>query len=352
MPITLRQSNQLKAIAILMMLFLHLFNREYTGLFQPLIFVGSQPLSYYISLFCDACVPIFAFVSGYGLYFKYNQNRATYKKENLNRIKKLYINYWIVILLFAVLLGWIVGSDSHPGSLQKLLLNVTAIDTSYNGAWWFFTIYVLFVLTSSFWFGLLERINPYLYIGALLTVYVIAFYFRMYKTDIFSNSVLDYFHRISAMYSFTLFQFMLGAFALKYDWNKKVSLLFAKARINKWLLGGGILTLAIAVHGFIPNLIIAPFTALIFIFTFVQMNFSKGVNLVLDYMASHATNLWLIHMFFYLIYFRAFIYSATYVIPVFLLLVGVCLLSSYVVKGIETPVKRFLNLSVKIQNSK
>ena len=54
MPITLQKSNQLKSIAILMMLFLHLFNRDYTGLFQPLLFVGNQPLSYYISLFCDA----------------------------------------------------------------------------------------------------------------------------------------------------------------------------------------------------------------------------------------------------------------------------------------------------------
>ena len=74
MEITIQKSNQLKSIAILMMLGLHLFNREYTGLFQPLIFMGAQPLSYYLSLFCDACVPIFAFVSGYGLYFKFKQN--------------------------------------------------------------------------------------------------------------------------------------------------------------------------------------------------------------------------------------------------------------------------------------
>ncbi len=70
--ISIKQSNQLKAIAILMMVFLHLFNRGYEGLFEPVIFIGTRPLSFYISLFCDACVPIFAFVSGYGLYYKFN----------------------------------------------------------------------------------------------------------------------------------------------------------------------------------------------------------------------------------------------------------------------------------------
>jgi hypothetical protein len=37
MRITIRQSNQLKAI--LMMLFLYLFNRVYIGLFEPLQFI-------------------------------------------------------------------------------------------------------------------------------------------------------------------------------------------------------------------------------------------------------------------------------------------------------------------------
>lgn len=99
MPITIQKSNQLKSIAILMMLFLHLFNRDYTGLFQPLLFVGNQPLSYYISLFCDACVPIFAFVSGYGLYYKFKAADRSYRNENILRLKKLYMNYWIILVI-------------------------------------------------------------------------------------------------------------------------------------------------------------------------------------------------------------------------------------------------------------
>ena len=81
MQISIQKSNQLKSIAILMMLCLHLFNTDYKGLFQPLIFIGDQPLSYYISLFSDACVPIFAFVSGYGLYYSYVNKKDLYAKK-------------------------------------------------------------------------------------------------------------------------------------------------------------------------------------------------------------------------------------------------------------------------------
>ena len=62
MELTQTQTNNSKGIAILMMLCLHLFNTlNYQGLFVPLIFIGDKPLVYYISLFCDCCVPIYCF---------------------------------------------------------------------------------------------------------------------------------------------------------------------------------------------------------------------------------------------------------------------------------------------------
>lgn len=63
---------------------------------------------------------------------------------------------------------------------------------------------------------------------------------------------------------------------------------------------------------------------------------------LIDFIAEHATNMWLIHMFFYMIYFPEFIYSPRYVLPIFVLLVGVTVLSSYVVKLIEKPAMKIL----------
>lgn len=280
--ISIQKTNQLKSIAILMMLFLHLFNRDYYGLFKPLIFIGNQPLSYYISLFCAACVPIFAFVSGYGLYFSCINNQKQFPTKNLDRTKKLYLKYWIILIFFAVILGLLLYKEGYPGNWIKFLLNFTAISTSYNGAWWFFTIYILFVFTCVFWFNLLKVLNRYVYFGILLLVYFLAFYFRIYKTEIFTNSILQWFHVQGSLYFCTLFQFMLGAFALKYQWHKKFSELFYKLRSKNTIAILGIVLL-IVLDGLIPNSVVAPFTGLGFIFLFLQIGLTIKAQKLLDF---------------------------------------------------------------------
>ena len=339
--ISIQKTNQLKSIAILMMLCLHLFNRDYNGLFQPLLFIGSQPLSYYISLFSDACVPIFAFVSGYGLYYSYVNSKDQYANKNKERAKKLYVRYWIILFVFVVLLGLALGKEGYPGSWQKFLLSFTGIKTFYNGAWWFFTIYILFVFTSQFWFKLLDKLNPYFYLSVLLIIYGIAFYFRIYKGNIFDNSIVHWLHTQGALYFCTLFQFMLGAFALKFQWHKKVTDALARIKYKNLFALLGIIGL-IVFHGIVPNFIVAPFTALGFIFLFLQMNFGKSIEKGLDFFTPHSTNLWLVHMFFYLIYFKDLIYAPQYPLLIFGWLILWCLVASFFINLIYNKVYSFI----------
>lgn len=338
--ITLQQSNQLKALAILMMLCLHLFNRDYHGLFTPLLFIGHQPLSYYISLFCDACVPIFAFVSGYGLYFKYRQNAKNYQQGNWMRLKKLYINYWIIILLFPVILGLLLHHAGFPGTWWVIFQNITAVNPTYSGAWGFFTIYVMFVITSSFWFTLLEKTNAVVFFVLILVLYVIGFYFRIYKTSVFHQPFLAWLHREAALYFCTLFQFMLGAMAFRYQWNRKVAQLYSKLKISPNVLSSFAILAAIVFHAIVPNFIVAPFTGLIFIFAFTQMNLRRWANRLLDALSVHSTNMWLIHMFFYMIFFPAFIYSFRYPVLIFTVLVLCCMGSSWVINRIDHKIQK------------
>lgn len=337
----IQKSNQLKSIAILMMVFLHLFNRDYNGLFQPLIFIGKQPLSYYISLFCDACVPIFAFVSGYGLFYKYQADIHNYSRSNRLRIGKLYITYWIILIVFVVVLGLLLSEEGYPGDFKKFVLNLTAVEVSYNAAWWFLTTYILFVLTSSFWFKMLLKLNPYIYLLFLLLLYVASFYFRVYKTSLFSSLALDWLHKQVALYFCTLFQFMLGAFALRYQIHSKFTEYVKRLRNKNYFLIISIVVL-VFLHALIPNLIIAPFIAFIFILLYCQLEISRSVQKVIDFFTSHATNIWLIHMFFYLIYFREFIYSFKYVLPIYFVLILCCILSSYFINYINAKVQKLV----------
>ncbi|UQB67450.1 acyltransferase family protein [Epilithonimonas zeae] len=334
MSISIQKSNQLKSIAILMMLFLHLFNQDYLNVFKPIIFIGMKPLSYYLSLFCDACVPIFSFVSGYGLYYTYQKNKIIYRYNNLKKLKKLYINYWIILLLFAVIIGSLLKLEGYPGTINKLILNLSAIDPTYNGAWWFLTIYILFVLSSAFWFSLLEKTNPYFLFLFFLILYLIAFYFRIYKTNIFENNLLEYIHRYAALYFCTLFQFMLGSFACKFEWNNKVDFILEKIKYKN-IISITCIGLLIFFHSIFPNFIIAPFTGVGFIFLFLQINISKVGNKILDYFTPHTTNIWLIHLFFSMIYFSKLIYSFQYVPAIFLVLIILSLFSSYIVNYIN-----------------
>ncbi len=339
--LSLNQSNQLKAIAILMMLCLHLFNKDYKGLFLPIIFINDKPLSYYLSLFSDACVPIFAFVSGYGLYYKFLKSKNTYEKDNYKRIKKLFINYWIILLLFPLLIGGLIGKEGYPGSSLKFILNFLALDNSYNGAWWFFTIYVLFVLTSRFWFTLLNRINIIIYLFLLLILYVVAFYFRVYKAHIFQNEILNWFQVQGSLYFCTLFQFMLGAFAIKYDWfywvNHFINRYF---KFNFWV--GFILILGlICIHGALSNLFYAPFFALLFIFIFANLSYLSRINSILNFVVPHATNLWLIHLFFIQFFYRG-LYDLKYPIVIYLVLLTLCIISSFIINFINDSIKKWV----------
>ena len=66
---TKEQTTILKGVAILMMLFLHLFNgSNLTEVCEPLLFIGNTPLVHIISKACNP-VGIFLMLSGYGLSY-------------------------------------------------------------------------------------------------------------------------------------------------------------------------------------------------------------------------------------------------------------------------------------------
>ena len=74
------ESLQLKGIAILMMLFLHLFNTadrvELCNI--SIYFWNGKPLVLAMSRVAAFCVPIYLFISGYGLTCSYKKNSSEF----------------------------------------------------------------------------------------------------------------------------------------------------------------------------------------------------------------------------------------------------------------------------------
>ncbi|MNS56522.1 Acyltransferase family protein [compost metagenome] len=332
--ISVKQSQQLKAVAILFMLFLHLFNTvNYQGLFTPLVFVGDKPLVYYLSLFGDACVPIFCFVSGYGLYYKYTKKPETYLRDNMTRLKKIYINYWIILLLFVVGLGLALGQTEFVGPWTRVLFNATGIINSYNGAWWFLFIYILLVLTSPLSFRWVSRSNPYLILGVCTVLYITAFYFRVYRPSTSEHAIVRWLHNEVALFGTSFLPFVTGAVSFSMKWQTNLTLKLQQVKYKSMWCFAGIIALVV-LHAIIPNFIIAPFLAMPFIFLFLQVQWPGWMTSLLDFMAPHATNMWLVHMFFYITYFHDFIFSFRYIPLIFIVLVACSIASSFVINFI------------------
>jgi hypothetical protein len=347
MEITVKQSNRLKAIAILFMLMLHLFNTlNYQNLFTPLVFVGEKPIIYYISLFGDSCVPIFCFVSGYGLYYKYTKKPETYLKDNMTRLKKIYINYWIILLLFVVGLGLALGQAEFVGPWTRVLFNASGIINSYNGAWWFLLIYILLVLTSPLSFRWVSRSNPYLILGVSTVLYIIAFYFRVYRPSTSEHDIVRWLHNEASLFGTSFLPFITGAVSLSMKWQTNLTVKLQHIKYKSFFCIIGIIGLVI-IHALIPNFIIAPFLAIPFIFLFLQVQWPGWVNALLDFMAPHATNMWLVHMFFYITYFHNFIFGFRYTPLIFLVLVACSIVSSFIINLLITLIgKLFENRAI------
>ena len=186
--------NITKGVAILFMLLLHLFcTKEYSELFTPLIMIGEVPLIYYFALFGDMCVAIYCFCSGYGLMIGYKNNKEDYFRKNIIRILKLYINFWIILFLFVVVLGPIMNkSEIYPGSIKDFILTFTAIDPAYNGAWWFLTTYILLVFISPYINKIVGKCNIGIVIILSFVIYFIGYIQRIMVPIHTNNEIMNY----------------------------------------------------------------------------------------------------------------------------------------------------------------
>lgn len=86
MKLSIDDSNALKGIAILMMLWHHLFYYS-NGSFND-IYINGYGLAKTSALACKVCVAIFVFVSGYGLMEKY-------KDQHQSRMKHFYRRHFV-----------------------------------------------------------------------------------------------------------------------------------------------------------------------------------------------------------------------------------------------------------------
>lgn len=309
---TKQESIIIKGVVILFMIYGHLFlYPEWSGVMYDSIFQIKN-----ISLEClltraTGPVGFYLLLGGYGMYYIY-QNKGN--RNQLPRIRNLYVNFWIV-LFFYVLLGHIVKPDVYPGSIKTLIYNATGYITSYNAEWWFLLPYSLVILSSYWVFKFVDRINPLLaicgcFVGLFATSFIISRFGLQYLyTYHLRYNLFLYFH--------LLWEFVIGAMLLKMDFFRK-----AKLKIQRYLSKNiyvvCALILLVALRCLFDTSAVQIFYIIAFIALFLSISRWAFVDKCLMILGNNSMNMWFIHTIFCYYLCKDFIYGFRYPIIIFI----------------------------------
>lgn len=327
---TRQETQVLKGVAILLMMFLHLFNQMcYVDITTPLLYIGDIPLVYLLTR-CSNPVAFYLILGGYGLY-------SVYRKGDNNRYKRvliLLIHFWIILFIF-VSIGHILNSTIYPGSWQELVLNISTLDLSYNGEWWFLFPYLCLSLTSPFLFKLFDRFLVRYVLLVTFVIYLLtSFIISRYGAEYLYDNLIIY---NPFLYFALLFPFSLGAMVAKVDFFGKIKKWFESKCMRNYMPILALLFL-IVFRCFFSTSAFHPIYALLFISIFLLIKRPKFIDTIFEHLGAHSMNMWLIHSWFCYYLFSDFIYGFKYPVIIFLVLTVVSYLSSVIVNLIAKPI--------------
>ena len=146
--ITREQSWELQGIAILLMFFHHFFLEMPS---DPTPWFLNPGLAVRLAWFGKICVALFAFVSGYGMYYVLQREEKVgffrglcrdYRTV-LRQLLAVYRKYWLIFLLIP---GLELLTGAIPFEPKEFFLNFFAISTTYQTTWWYMGQYAVMLL--------------------------------------------------------------------------------------------------------------------------------------------------------------------------------------------------------------
>lgn len=148
---SIQQSIVIRGIALLLMMAYHLhdINDSYTSL----IYISGEPLTYYINNIANP-VCFFILLSGYGLSYTYGKYSFW---EKIRKLLKLYITFWIVLLLFPICIGSFIAPEHYPGTLNDIIGNAIGYRWNYNIHYWFLLPYAILFISSEYILRLMNK---------------------------------------------------------------------------------------------------------------------------------------------------------------------------------------------------
>jgi len=339
-----------KGISIVFMFMHHLFA------FPDRINVGSSYISLFSMLgtnvelllgqFGKICVAIFLFLSGFGIYKKIVDNRENTISILFKKLKALYINYWIIFLIF-IPISFFIGSRVF--NFDELFDNLIGYKSTYNGEWWFFQLYILTIIT----FPITIKVVRNSSIISIVNIILISVATRTILPVLINNGIFTEFSQ-SFFYNEISFLlgwlpcFLMGCTFAKFDLFPKIKKIFRDNRLDNIIVYAliyiGIMYIRHRTNDSIDfDYLFAP----IFIIASDYVVRFLRLDKLFAFLGKHSTNMWLIHSFFCYQYFQTLVYYPKISIIVVIWLTILCVISSWIIMYIT---KEYNNLYKKVMN--
>lgn len=326
----------LKGVAILMMLFLHLFHGEpWISMSNPQIYVNNESLVQLLS-FASNPVYVFIFISGYGLYLSYRNGR----NNNLKRVAKLYLKYWLTLMIFVPIGLIMVGVDKYPGDIVIIFKNITAWQTTYNGTLWFIFPYMLLSFSSSFLFKIYDKSKWYIIFLVTSIIHLVCICIVSLYGDFLYVNQLAY---IPEHFFELLFPFTLGMLTAKFFTINQ----YLKKSL-KWL-GYILIVVIVACIIYLRNYqgisaLFYPYyiTALCILLVYVEKN--NYVSLVLRELGKKSTSMWFIHAYICWYFFSDYLFFLKYPLIIYIVLIVVSFFGASLIDSVYNKIIKYIGL--------
>ena len=322
-----------KGLAILLMLFYHLFSNAYDNVLMKVNYSPlSEDLFLMLAKFGNICVSVFVFLTAYGisvnLFRKENLNLTEAYKGTLKRAGKLYLNFFLVFAVANLL--WFRYFDYallYGGGKQGVLAFLAdALSISHffgtptlNMTWWYMSVAYTLVFIVPLLTVLCKKTgHPFLGVA-----FLIPFLFPV------ENDIARYFFvmALGIYVAYTnLFEIILNSkvpFAIRTIIEICFVAFSVFARENEFVQSN-LLYLTDAFFAFGIILLSGDVIAAI-----------PGVRKVFAFLGKHSMNMYFTHTFFYLILYRDYIFRFRYAGITFLLLVAVSLAFSVLLEALK-----------------
>lgn len=325
--LTLKDTNVLKGIAILLLILHHCL---YTGEGYDDIVLFGHPLFQNIGEFSKLCVALFVFLSGYGLTAKTQKDGGIdcIWKFYRHRYMKLMLNYWVIYLIF-VPIGILFFHRTFPVVYGENWLFKAIVDFlglykaiigdfhGYNATWWFFGVIIILYLI----YPLLWRYRRFCFLMIPMGIMVptVASFLPFFGPSDFGHYFMAFVCGMAFAYKkpelggvnvierlFLLLLLLLACFFRFYAWNPFV-----------W--DAGIIIFGVVLY----SLTIIP----------------QWISITLAFLGKHSYNIFLFHTFIYYYYFHDYIYWSRNPIIIPLTLMIVCIPISMIIELIKNKVK-------------